>query len=103
MNISFEVPFHIFTRYEKIENIEFCNQFINWLKGEFDLYLTEELEGLTVYFPNGLFTVKLFSKNEKELSIEIEIRSKTLKSVNEVSSKIEIVHNGLKKLFLKAT
>lgn len=103
MNISFEAPFHVITRYKKIENIQFYNQFINWLKGEFDLYLTEELEGLTVYFPNGLFTVKLFSKNEKDLSIEIEIRSKTLKSVNEVSSKIEIVHNGLKKLFLKAT
>ena len=103
MNISFEAPFHTITKYEKIEDIQFYNQFINWLRGEFDLCLMEELDGLKVHYPNGLFSVKLFSKNEKDLSIEIEIRSKTLKSANQVSSKIEIVHNRLKKLFLKET
>lgn len=103
MNIAFESPFHTITRYEKIENIEFYDQFINWLRGEFDLCLMEELDGLTVHYPNGLFSVTLFSKNEKDLSIEIEIRSKTLKSVNEVSSKIETIHRRLKKVFLKTT
>jgi len=103
MNIAFESPFHTITRYEKIENIEFYDQFINWLRGEFDLCLMEELDGLKVYYPNGLFSVTLFSKNEKDLSIEIEIRSKTLKSVNEVSSKIETIHRRLKKVFLKTT
>lgn len=101
MNISFEAPFHTITRYEKIENVEFYDQFINWLRGEFDLCLMEELDGLTVYYPSGLFSVKLFSKNENDLSIEIEIRSKTLKSVNEISCKIEIIHGRLKKVFFE--
>lgn len=103
MNITFESPFHTITRYEKIENIEFYYQFLNWLKGEFDLYLMEELDGLKVYYPNGLFSVTLFSKNENDLSIEIKIKSKTLKSVNEISSKIEIIHRRLKKVFLNST
>lgn len=103
MDISFEAPFHVITRYEKIENIEWGNQFINWLKGEFDLCLMEELDGLTVHYPNGLFSVNLFSKNENDLSIEIKIKSKTLKSANQVSSKIEIIHRRLKKVFLKTT
>lgn len=103
MDISFQSPFHVITRYEKIESIQFYNQFVNWLKGEFDLCLMEELDGLTVHYPNGLFSVTLFSKNENDLSIEIKVRSKTLKSANEVSSKIETVHRRLKKLFLKTT
>jgi hypothetical protein len=98
MNISFEAPFHKITRYETIESIEFYDQFLNWLRGEFDLYLMEEFDGLKVYYPNGLFSVKLFSKNENDLFIEIEIRSKTLKSVNEVSSKIETVYAHLKNM-----
>ena len=101
MNIAFESPFHTITRYEKIENIEFYDQFINWLRGEFDLCLMEELDGLKVYYPNGLFSVTLFSKNKNDLSIEIKIKSKTLKSANQVSLEIEIIHNRLKKVFLK--
>ena len=98
MKISFGAPFHTITRYETIESIEFYDQFLNWLRGEFDLYLMEEFDGLKVYYPNGLFSVKLFSKNENDLFIEIEIRSKTLKSVNEVSSKIETVYAHLKNM-----
>jgi hypothetical protein len=50
-----------------------------------------------------LFSVSLFSKNKNDLSIEIKIKSKTLKSVNQVSSKIEIIHRRLRKVFLKTT
>lgn len=101
MNISFEAPFHTITMYEKIENIEFYDQFLNWLRGEFDLCLIEEFDGLKVHYPNGLFSVKLFSKNENDLSIEIKIRSKTLKSAHQVSAQIEIIHGHLKKVFFK--
>jgi hypothetical protein len=99
MNAPIVSPIHNFTRYENIKNIEIYNQFINWLKGEFDLYLMEELDGLKVYFPNGLFSVTLFSENEKDFSIEIKIISKTLKTANQISAKIEIIYNHLKKVY----
>jgi hypothetical protein len=101
MTISFESPFHTFTRYENIENNEIYDQFLNWLKGEFDLYLMEELDGLKVYYPNGLFSVMLFSENEKNFSIEIKIISKTLKTANQMAVKIESIYNHLNKVFLK--
>lgn len=101
MNISFDAPFYTFTRYENIETIEIYNKFLNWLKGEFDLYLMEELDGLKVHYPNGLFSVKLFSQNEKGFSIEIKIISKTLKTVYQMATKIEIIYSHLNKVFLK--
>lgn len=50
MSISFETPYHNFIKYENIKTIEIYNKFLNWIKGEFDLYLIEELDGLIVYF-----------------------------------------------------
>ncbi|RTZ03119.1 hypothetical protein [Flavobacterium sp. GSP6] len=101
MNISFEAPFHTFTRYTKVEKTEFYDQFINWLKGEFDLYLMEETDGLRVYYPNGMFTVKLVSKRENDFSIEIKIKSKNLKAANQISKKIETIHSHLKTVLNK--
>lgn len=98
MNISIETAIHTLTIHENIQNIEVYNQFINWLKGEFDLYLMEELDGLKVYYPNGLFSVILFSKNEKNFSIEIKIMSKTLKTANQMAAKIETIYCHLNKV-----
>ncbi|MBA4275941.1 hypothetical protein [Flavobacterium sp.] len=98
MSISIETAIHTLTRHKNIQNIEVYNQFINWLKGEFDLYLMEELDGLKVYYPNGLFSVILFSKNEKDFSIEIKIMSKTLKTANQMAAKIETIYCHLNKV-----
>lgn len=103
MDISFENQFHTLTRYENIGNRAKYDQFLNWLKGEFDLYLMEELDGLKVYFPNGLFSVVLFSENEKDFSVEIKIKSKTLKTTSLISSKIENVYNHLNRVFATIT
>lgn len=103
MTISFEPPFHTFTRYINIENIEIYNQFLNWLEGEFDLYLMEHLDGLKVYYPNGSFSVKLILENEKHSSIKIKIRSKTIKTGNQMATKVETIYSHLNKVFLKTT
>lgn len=99
MDILIKPSIHNFTRYENIKNIEIYNQFLNWLKGEFDLYLMDELDGLKVYYPNGLFSVTLFSENEKDFSIEIKIISKTLETANQMAAKIEAIYNHLNKVF----
>ena len=101
MNFSFEKPNYTFIRYETIENIEIYNQFLNWLKGEFDLYLMEESDSLKVYFPNGLFSVTLFSDNEKDLVIEIKIIGKTVKTANQMVLRIDTLYNHLHKVFYK--
>jgi hypothetical protein len=98
MNITFEAPFYTIYRHEKIESIEFFDQFVNWLKGEFDLYLMDDSDGLKVYYPSGFFSVKLFSKNENKFSVELKVKSKTLKSANQIASKIESVLINLKSI-----
>jgi hypothetical protein len=103
MNISFDAPFYTFTRYENIQTIEIYNQFLNWLKGEFDLYLMEELDGLKVHYPNGLFSVALSSESKKDFSIEIKIISKNLKTANQMAAKIETIYSHLTKVFIKTT
>ena len=50
MNISFESSYYNFIKYENIKNIEIYDKFLNWIKGEFDLYQMEEMNGLIVYF-----------------------------------------------------
>lgn len=101
MKISIEPTIHNFTIYKNMKNIEMYNQFINWLKGEFDLYLMEELDGLKVYYPNGFFLVSLFSKNENDLSIEIKIMSRTLKTANQISAKIDTIYIRLNNVVKK--
>jgi hypothetical protein len=99
MAIFFETPNKTFIRYETIATIELYNQFLNWLKGEFDLYLMEESDGLKIYFPTGFFWVTLSSDNEKDFSIEIEIISKTPKTTDQMVFRIDTLYNHLNKVF----
>tara|TARA_R110002049_G_scaffold279949_1_gene459067 strand:- start:18698 stop:19018 length:321 start_codon:yes stop_codon:yes gene_type:complete len=61
----------------QVNNILVCDKFINWVIGEFDLYLKNESEELKVYFPNGWFCVKSFIKENRFFFIEIKIQGKS--------------------------
>jgi len=92
MNISFEDPFYIFIKYENIKTIEIYNQFLNWIKGEFDLYQMEELDGLKVYYLNGWFSITVLSERELDLNIVIKIKSKTLNGGMEIAAQIKTIY-----------
>lgn len=97
MNISFEAPYYNFNKCEKIETIDIYNQFINWVRGEFDLYQIEECEGLKVYFPNGCFSIALLYKSKNYLNIIIKIKSKTLNDGKKIESTLNTIFSNLKK------
>ncbi len=99
MSISFETPYHNFIKYENIKTIEIYNKFLNWIKGEFDLYLIEELDGLIVYFPNGWFSIMIFFERELDLKIVIKIKSKTLNSGIKIESQIKNVLGHLNQVY----
>lgn len=84
----------------KLDTFDFYDKFINWIKGEFDLYLMNESlsESLLVYFPNGCFSVKNISKNESFIMMEVKIESKTLDCGTKIANQITAVLN----LFYKA-
>ncbi|MFD0991183.1 hypothetical protein ACFQ1R_13830 [Mariniflexile jejuense] len=61
----------------EVKSILVCNKFVNWVIGEFDLYLKNESEELKVYFPNGWFCVRSFIKGDQFYFVEIKIEGKS--------------------------
>lgn len=63
-----------------LRDFKVYDKFINWVIGEFDLYLRDESDTLSVYFLNGWFSIrKLNCKNEIiQLQIKVKGRSKNI-------------------------
>lgn len=101
MNISFESPYYNFITYENIKTIDVYDTFINWVRGEFDLFQMEELDGLKVYYPNGWFYIELLSENDSDLIIAINIKSKTIDSGQKTEAQIQMIFKHLIKIFQK--
>ncbi len=91
MTISFEAPYYRFLGHENMGKIECYNHFLNWMKGEFDLYLQENYDGLKIYFPNGWFTIYKDGGDIKPIHVEIEIKTKSLKDGKKIESHIKSV------------
>lgn len=101
MDTSFENPYYKFIKYENINTIDVYDTFINWVRGEFDLFQMEELDGLKVYYPNGWFYIELLSENDLDLIIAIKIKSKTLDSGLKIEAQIQMIFNHLIQIFQK--
>lgn len=62
-----------------LKNNLICSKFINWIIGEFDLFLKEEnSKVLKVYFPNGSFSIDCFQDIEVAAAIKVEGKSKVI-------------------------
>ena len=101
MNISFESPYYNFITYENIKTIDVYDKFINWVRGEFDLFQMDELDGLKVYYPNGWFYIELLTESDLDLIIAIKIKSKTLDSWLKTEAQIQIIFNHLIQIIQK--
>lgn len=101
MDNSFENPYYKFIKYENIKTIDVYDIFINWVRGEFDLYQMDESEGLKVYYPNGWFCIELLCEKEVDLNIVIKIKSKTLDSGLKIESQIKTIYSHLNQILHK--
>lgn len=88
-------------QYDSFENTLAFRQFLNWISGEFDLYLKEELSELVVYFPNGYFIISEHENNSDNIKFKILVYSKSLNKGNYIKGKIEVILNHLKKSQIK--
>ncbi len=85
----------------KLDTIDFYDKFLNWIEGEFDLYLMNVLhrESLLIYFPNGYFSIKNISKTEDFVIVEVKIESRTLdcgtKIANQITAVLNLFHKAL--------
>ena len=70
------------------------NQFLNWISGEFDLFLQDETNGLQVYFPEGNFLIKVSIENESVLA-HINLSTNAEKKGEDILNKIMSVYKLL--------
>lgn len=89
MNVSFKSPYYNFILTKKMKSLDVYHKFLNWIKGEFDLYQMDELEGLKVYSPNGWFTINNISQSDEIINVEIFVKCKSKKSGLKIFQKIE--------------
>ena len=54
---TFVAPYHQLNKKTLFDSNKRYYTFINWVSGEFDLYLQDESNGLHVYFPEGKFHI----------------------------------------------
>tara|TARA_B110000285_G_C14810751_1_gene461850 strand:- start:360 stop:653 length:294 start_codon:yes stop_codon:yes gene_type:complete len=69
-------------------------QFLNWISGEFDLFLQDETNGLKVYFPEGNFLIKVSTENESVLA-HINLSTNAEKKGEDILNKIMLLYKLL--------
>ena len=85
-------PFHL-KKVETIKNNGFYERLINWVSGEFDLFLQDESDNLKVYFSNGWFMIRSFKNEKSQECIEIKVEGKSRIVCQKMMSKLEIIYN----------
>lgn len=88
-------PYYKLIQEESIEDKDVYYKFVNWVLGEFDLYLQDNSTGLKVYYPNGWLSIK----NNTNLTIEITIASKSKIVCEKKYSQLVSIYNQVKRTF----
>lgn len=97
-NISFTSPYHQLIRKTTFSSSKRYHKFINWVSGEFDLYLQDESNGLHVFFPEGKFHIKSDTESDTTVVAEIHLKSKVLQKGIDMIDEIMSVYNLLAKI-----
>jgi hypothetical protein len=93
MDVQNTTPYYKWSEKKGVRTVELYNKFINWVMGEFDLYLILESNILEVYFPNGKFSIKNYCTNNYEM--EIKITGKSTMACEKVKSQLNCIYNHL--------
>lgn len=94
METSFAAPYHKLNEKTVFSSIKRYHTFVNWVSGEFDLYLQDETNGLQVYFPEGEFHIKNEVDNGNIIA-EINLQSKIQENGQLIFNKIMSVYTLL--------
>ena len=78
---------------EMVKSNVVFERLINWVTGEFDLYLKNESEILEVYLPNGWFSIRNFKNENNKEVIEIRVEGKSRIACQKVMNQLEFIFN----------
>ncbi|AXP81471.1 hypothetical protein CJ739_2398 [Mariniflexile rhizosphaerae] len=88
-------PYYKLIQEESIEDKDVYYKFVNWLLGEFDLYLQENSTGLKVYYPSGWLSIK----KRTDFTMEIIIASKSKIVCEKKYFQLVSIYNQVKRTF----
>ena len=83
---------------KSVPNKVLYKTFVNWVSGEFELFLQDKLNGLKIFFPSGYFSITESETNNTDVNFKIIVRSKSKQKGIQISTQINAVLNHLLKL-----
>ncbi|WP_282073601.1 hypothetical protein [Polaribacter atrinae] len=86
-------PYLILKKVQDNKSNDVYERFVNWVAGEFDLYLMNESENLKVYFPNGEFRISNFNNKVNKRFIEIKVEGRSEKICQNMMMRLEMLLN----------
>lgn len=84
---------HYLVKIVTVKDIKNYNKLINWVIGDFDLYLRNESSGLTVYFPCGQFSINKLDLENDEIQLEIKVDGRSMTNCQRMMDHLEIIYN----------
>jgi hypothetical protein len=92
VEVSFSAPYYELNKKTSFSSKGKYQTFVNWVSGEFDLYIQdEEPNRLSVFFPEGNFHIKNEIKNGAIIA-DINLETKLLEKGELIFSKIMSVY-----------
>lgn len=88
-----ELPHVHLKKVEAIKTNGIYERLINWVSGEFDLYIKDESDILKVYFPNGWFSIRNFKDENNKEFIEIKVHGKSKIACEIFNNRILSIYN----------
>ncbi|WP_282136499.1 hypothetical protein [Seonamhaeicola maritimus] len=95
LKISFQKPYHQFTRCKTFSSIGNYRKFLNWVSGEFDLNLQEESDNLKVFFPHKRLSISRINFDDKNICADIHIEAKVLNEGFKLMNNVEVIYKSL--------
>ena len=85
--------FYEWTHIESISNKALYEKFLNWVSGEFDIFLQDHLNGLQIFFPGGYFNITETKANNKINGFKIMVKSKYKQKGIQINNQVYTILN----------
>lgn len=83
---------------ESISSKALYEKFLNWVSGEFELYLQDKLDGLKIFFPGGYLYITETRTNNNTLGLKIMVNSKCKQKGEQINNHVYSIFNHVTKL-----
>ncbi|GAA4892179.1 hypothetical protein GCM10023311_15790 [Flaviramulus aquimarinus] len=94
---------HINTYYELVSIESFPSKslyktFINWVSGEFELFLQEKIQDLKIFFPGGWININEVKTHSTNFTFKIIVKSKYQEKGIQINNQIKAILSHLIRL-----